>query len=193
MKTFLNTILIFFIFSITCIKNLNAQGFEVSILAGMSASQIDGDTQNGYKKPGFMAGACVQTNLNHSLCAKSELFYIGKGATMKMNGIEEYNTTLHYIEMPVMLGYKPIERFETDFGFAASYLFHKKYESYGEIIMDGLNDMHNFDFSAILSVIYFFDSKIGCNVKVNYSFLPIKNHPNWFNNTICLALVYKLK
>jgi hypothetical protein len=190
----LNTkILFLFLNSMLCLSSLYAQRFEGGLIAGLCANQVDGDTQGGYKKPGFMAGMSVETQLNKTFNGKVELYYIGKGAIKKINGMEEFNSNLHYIEMPFLLGFEPLQNTEIDFGIAGAYLFKTRYETYGELMSDGLSDIHDFDLNTLLSVIYYFGERIGCNARFNYSIIPVRYNPGWFNNSISLSLIYKFK
>jgi hypothetical protein len=193
MNMTLNIRMLFIFAVLLCLSSIKAQRFEGAIMAGISANQVDGDTQGGYKKPGFMAGVSIETQLNKTFHAKAELYYIRKGAIKKINGMEEFNTNLHYIEMPFLLCFEPLQKTEIDFGMAGSYLFKTKYETYGEVMVDGLSDIHDFDLSALFSVIYYFGERIGCNARFNYSVIPVKYNPGWFNNNISISLIYKFK
>jgi hypothetical protein len=173
-------------------NSLRAQRFNGAFIAGISANQVDGDTQGGYKKPGFYAGVSVETALSEIFGLKSELYYIGKGAKKKTEQFEEFNTSLHYVEMPFYICIKPIKKAELDLGLAGSYLISSKLKTYDATIEENLYDMHNFDFSAILSLIYFAGEKTGINFKFNYSIIAVKNNPNWFNNNISLGIIYKI-
>lgn len=174
-------------------NNLFSQRFNGGLLAGLSTSQIDGDTQGGYNKPGFYSGVYVETDFNKVLGAKIELFYIGKGAKLVENDIEVFNTTLHYVEMPFLLTIKPIERFEFDAGFAVSYLIGSKLVNLGYEVTDGLYDMHNMDFGGIITGSYFFTKKLAVNVRFEYSLRPIKSDPHyWYNNNLSFGLIYKI-
>jgi hypothetical protein len=170
-----------------------SQRFNGAILAGLSGNQVDGDTQAGFKKPGLFAGVSVDVNLNKLFGAKIELFYIGKGAKKVVDGIEVFNTSLHYIEVPFLICFKPMDRVQLDAGIAGSYLIKSKLVKADMTIPENLYDMHDFDFSLMVSAIYFFGKKTGFNIKYNYSILPIKNNPNWFNKNLCLGLIYKFK
>ena len=57
-----------------------SQRFNGALFGGMSTSQIDGDTQEGFDKLGFFAGVSVSTDFTKVIGAKIELYYIGKGA-----------------------------------------------------------------------------------------------------------------
>jgi len=169
-----------------------SQQFKGGLLLGMSTSQIDGDTQSDFKKVGLFSGVSVATDFSKVMGAKIELYYVGKGAKKVIDGIEEFKTQLHYVEMPFLLTIKPINRFEFDFGIACSYLIGSKLYEYGETVPDGLNDMLNFDFGIFGSATYYFTSDLGFNVRMEHSLIPIKNNPNWFNYNLSFGLAYKI-
>jgi len=184
-------LILFLNLSFICFGNLNAQYFEGALVAGISGSQVDGDTQGGYKKPGIIVGLSVEKKISRLLGLKSGIEYIGKGAVKKIDNVEEFNTSLHYVQIPFTLSINPLEHVEVNLGLAGAYLFHLKYEYLGQQMNDDLNDMHNFELSALLNFSYFFSERIGCNAGFNYSILAVKNNPNWFNNNINLTLIYK--
>jgi hypothetical protein len=174
-------------------NNVFAQRFDGGVIAGLSTSQVDGDTQKDYKKLGFYSGVYVETEFNKVLGAKIELFYITKGAKKVVNDIEEFNTTLHYVEMPFLITIKPVSKFEFDVGFALSYLISSKLTSFGYEIKDGLYDMHDMDFGGIITGSYFLNEKLGINVRFEYSVKPVKTDPhNWYNSNLSFGVVYKI-
>lgn len=169
-----------------------AQRFEGGLLGGLSTSQIDGDTQKDYKKLGIYAGVFVQTGFNDVLGGKIELYYIEKGAVKNIDGYEEFNTKLRYVDMPFLLTIKPFDRAELDLGVAVSYLISYKYITYGTVSNGGLENMHNFDFGMIASAMYYFGEHMAFNVRIEYSMVPVKNQPNWFNSNLSFGLIYKV-
>lgn len=170
-----------------------SQGFEGGVIGGISTSQIDGDTQKDYKKLGFYSGVFVERDFTKVIGAKIELFYIMKGAKKVVNGIEEFKTTLNYIEMPFLLTIKPVNKFEFDVGVAASYLISSSLLSLGYEVNDGLYDMHDMDFGGIITISYFFTEKIAVNVRFEYSLIPARSDPhNWYNSNLNLGLIYKI-
>ncbi len=172
---------------------IEAQLFKGAIFAGISGNQVDGDNQSGYKKPGLYGGVSVETDFGKYTGAKIELFYIGKGAIKNVDGVEEFNTSLHYIEMPFLFSIKPIKKFQLDLGLAGSYLIKSKLVELYLTVPESAYSMHNFEFSWIVSAIYYFFERFGVNAKINYSIVPIKNNPNWYANTICFGILYKFK
>ncbi len=185
------TILMLFLLSFC--NNALSQRFDGGVLAGLSTSQIDGDTQKDYKKLGFYSGVYVETEFNTVLGAKIEFFYITKGAKKVVNDIEEFNTTLHYVEMPFLITIKPVNKFEFDVGFAISYLISSKFVQGGYVVSEELYNMHDMDFGGIITGSYFFSEKLGVNVRFEYSVRPVKTDPHiWYNSNMSFGAVYKI-
>jgi hypothetical protein len=168
-----------------------AQRFKGGILLGMSASQVDGDTQKGFNKLGLFSGVSVSTDFTKTIGTKIELYYIGKGAKQNNDGVEVFKSKLHYVEMPFLLTFKPVNHFQLDLGLACSYLISSKLFEMGAEVTDGLNNMHNFDLGGIASGSYYFSKNLGFNVRMDYSITPIKNNPNWYNYNLSFGLVYQ--
>ncbi len=185
-------IVLFFLFLLHG-NHLFSQRFDGGIIAGLSTSQIDGDTQKDYKKLGFYSGVYVETDFTRTIGAKVELFYITKGAKKVINNIEEFNTTLHYVEMPFLLTIKPAKKFEFDVGLAVSYLISSKLVNLGYEVKDALYDMHDMDVGGMATGSYFFTDKLGINVRFEYSIKPVKTDPHkWYNSNLSFGVIYKL-
>ena len=169
---------------------LSAQKFNGGFLGGLSTSQIDGDTQKGFNKLGLFTGVFIETDISNNIAAKVELYYIGKGAIQNLSGVEVFKTQLNYVEMPFLLKFGPIKKVTFDLGFAFSYLISAKMYNYGEEYPQGLVDIHNTDFSAIISASYYFTEKWAFNTRFDYSIVPVANNPNWYNSNISFGFIY---
>ena len=168
-----------------------AQTFKSGAIIGLSGSQIDGDTQGGYKKMGALAGVYVKTEFSELAGAKIELNYIGKGAVKITNKVQEFKTHLNYIELPVLLTLEFLNNIEVDIGISAAYLISSKLTNYGYEISRNEYNLQDYDFSGLASFFYNFSDNFSLNTRVSYSILPISNSPGWFNSNICFALIYK--
>src|SRR5665647_1348054 len=95
--------LILFLLTITSMFSY-AQRFEGGVLGGLNASQVDGDTYSGYKKPGVVIGGYVQTNLSQTVFVAMELKFAQKGSrnidSLAVDGRKKYIMRLNYAEMP---------------------------------------------------------------------------------------------
>ncbi len=169
---------------------IQAQQFRGGLLGGLSTNQIDGDTQKGYNKLGLFSGVFVETNFTKVVGAKVELYYIGKGAKQNIGGVEVFKTKLNYVEMPFLLKLEPIQKIVLDVGIAVSYLISVRQFEYGEEIPSSLIDLHNFDYSAIISGSYYFNDNWAFNARFDYSIVPIKRDHNWYNSNFSFGFLY---
>jgi Outer membrane protein beta-barrel domain len=93
------------------IFGLQAQArFRGGLVAGLTASQIDGDRSAGYNKLGFQAGLRAVARLKTRTEASMELLYTQRGSQTEIKR-DEFNPnffslTLNYIEVPVQWHYK---------------------------------------------------------------------------------------
>lgn len=77
------------------------QRFTGAIVAGLTASQIDGDQSAGFHKVGVQSGLRVATKLKGRQSASLELLYTQRGCKNEPQIEPFFSTTLHYVEAPV--------------------------------------------------------------------------------------------
>ena len=88
---------------------LPAQTFRASVLAGVNLSQIDGDSLNGFRKPGINVGLRVVALLGERWRIGPEILYAQQGARRNRGGINfsSYDRFhLNTVEVPLMVYYK---------------------------------------------------------------------------------------
>jgi hypothetical protein len=196
-----------------CFFHLKAQTFHGGLLAGFSATQVDGDSYAGYNKAGLQAGVFVNTRLSDRFFAQLELKYTGKGAKKTVSSLdpEVYMLALHYIDMPVMVDAKIKEFASVEIGLMPAYLFAANGEdNAGKVPRENLVSFKKFDFLFLTGVNIRLLEKLTFNVRYSYSMLSIRkidtpgNYYNWFahlfgrkagdfNNCLTMALYYRLK
>ena len=83
------------------------QRFKAGLLAGLTASQIDGDQSAGYNKIGLQAGIRAIALLTQRSNATVEILFSQRGAQNELipSGGNQFSLTLNYIEVPVMWHY----------------------------------------------------------------------------------------
>ena len=148
-------IVFIFLFKILTSSIAFAQTFGGGVLAGLSASQLDGDRWGGYHKAGLCFGAYTNVVLNQYVDAQLELRYVQKGSNSNSENIGDYYVSkLNYIEMPLFLKYSFLNKFTANIGVAAGYL-QKATEN-----KDGIGDepadpaFNQFEFSGLVGVEY---------------------------------------
>jgi hypothetical protein len=114
--------LLFFILLFPVPFVIQAQRFNAGVMLGIIASQVDGDTYEGYNKFGYLGGGYVSLQVTPHSSFQMELEYIQKGSRRKdtaVSGGNEYLLRLHYIEIPVLYRYTFKKRYYFEAGPAA--------------------------------------------------------------------------
>jgi len=191
----------------------NAQAFHGGVLAGFTATQVDGDTYGGYNKAGFQGGVFVNTRLSDLFNAQLEIKYTGKGARKPVTSTDPavYNLTLHYIDVPVSVNVRVKQIGSAELGLVPAYLFASKGEdSGGPLPSDYLVSFKKFDLSFMMGINIKVFEKLKLNLRYTYSLLSIRpekyenGYYTWFgnifgpktgqyNNCLMAGLYYQLK
>jgi len=197
MKKFITTCVLFILSF-----NIQAQTFGGGVLAGLSASQLDGDQWGGYNKAGLSFGIYTNAKLNKYIDAQLELKYIQKGSRSdEKDQSAFYVSKLNYIEMPLFLKYHFLGKFNANIGLAVGYL-QKATEDKDKIGDEPADPAFNeFEFSGLAGIEYQFSEKFYFNVRFNYSILPVRDHPGdqtyylnrgQYNNALTFAVYYQI-
>ena len=87
--------------------SLQAQRFKGGVVAGLSASQVDGDNSNGYNKLGLVGGGNVMINFNRRFDMSLGILFAQRGSQSELiKGNVSFNyfsQTFNYIDLPVQL------------------------------------------------------------------------------------------
>jgi hypothetical protein len=195
------------------ISTLSAQDFHGGILAGFTASQVDGDSYAGYDKMGLVGGVYVTRDMTDWLQARMEVRYASKGAR---NPASEDNTgsyllALHYIDLPVMASFRIKKYGYLQLGLIPGYMFHANgRDDSGTLPQDYLVDFRKFDLGTLIGANIIITQKISLDVRYSYSIFSIRDletagsYYSWFgkifgnsrgdfNNYLTLDLNYQLK
>jgi hypothetical protein len=188
------------------ISTLSAQDFHGGILAGFTASQVDGDSYSGYDKMGLVAGVSVNRDLTDWLQARMEVRYASRGARnpASEDNTGSYRLALHYIDLPVMASFKIKNYGFLQLGLIPGYLFHAN----GSEPQEYLVDFNKFDLGILIGANIIITEKISLDVRYSYSIFSIQesigSYYSWFgkifgnsrgdfNNYLTLQLNYQLK
>jgi hypothetical protein len=188
---------VFLFFSLIIFKG-NGQNFKGGILLGVCGSQIDGDDQYGYKKPGLVLGAFVIRPFTDKSSLKIETYYIGKGAVKNdelPDGItlQVFNTSLHYVEMPFLFDYKLLPKLNIAIGIAPSYLFAHRLTTFKSTVPKELYEIASFDIQPMGQVEFFLTDHIRSSIRLSYSAFDIRNEElsTWYNNNLGIVFRYE--
>lgn len=93
------------VFCLLPFLTLSQQRFKAGIIAGVTASQIDGDVSAGYNKVGLQAGLRGVVILKEKQEASVEILFTQRGCRNEAKTPPYFKTTLNYIEVPVQWHY----------------------------------------------------------------------------------------
>ncbi len=176
--------------------------FTAGIKAGLSTSQVDGDTYSGFNKIGFDGGAFVTGKLNEKWTGQFEIIFIQKGSKHNANAeIADYNfylLQLSYIEVPVLLQYHH-KKYAFELGPGFGYLINEKEYFNGQDI-SGISPFNKKEINFNLGINYIISKKLGIDCRYSYSITPIREHslkaktwynPGQMNDVLAFTLTYK--
>ncbi|MEM1359871.1 MAG: outer membrane beta-barrel protein [Bacteroidota bacterium] len=138
---------------------VSAQTFQASVLAGVNASQIDGDQLFGFHQPGVNAGIRVVAVLDERWRVGPEILFSQQGARRNKNISSFSRFRLNTLEVPLMVYYKDW-RLTAEAGFSYQRLF--SYE-----VDDGLGQ----DITAVTDLqdnLFAFNAGITFHVSENF-------------------------
>jgi len=182
-----------------------AQNFDAGIIAGLAATQVDGDTHSGYNKAGLIIGIWVGRRINNIFYARGELRYVQKGSFEKsiQDGatIGFYRMRLNYYEMPLILGYRFGNGLNALAGLSIGYLGKAvEMNQSGPYPEEDIQKFRKAEFAGMAGVEYNQSEHWAFNAMFSYSIFPIRPFiittiNRWnrgqYNNVIELVARYK--
>ena len=185
-----NIIIIFLGLSFSVFSQEHKNTFNLFLTAGVSPSQVHGDSYSGFHKLGGMGGIGLETVFSPKASMSLSFMFIQKGARKNPNptkgDLTAYYLNLNYIEVPLLVTYTQ-QKFIFDIGVSAAYLINY-YEADQNMVFTGLFPFQKFDYSVKLGLGYNINSKWFVNFRTSNSFITTR--PNrikqavYYNNII---------
>jgi opacity protein-like surface antigen len=185
-------------------KPVFSQSFHGGPLLGFSATQIDGEGQNGYNKFGLVVGGFVNHKISGGFDAQFELKFIQKGSRQTAKSSNNYfswKIALNYVEMPLFVKYsfnekrKKLKKIVPEAGLTLSYLANYTYSDYNGPLINIINPYNKFDYGVLVGVSYKLNEKLSVNLRYTYSFLSILKHHYYgrgqFNKVLAFTANYQ--
>ena len=172
MKKFVITLLL------ACIafSAASAQEFLFGVKGGVSGNWIPKTNINPDDKvmpnTGFYGGVSGSLDISDQTFVQAELLYARKGISTKGTVFDnKYWRKLHYIQLPVMLGFKMRDddlRFMIgpEFGYCVG---NKVYDSATIVTPASASDVKKFNFALALQTSYLIYESLGIDFKVDYA------------------------
>ena len=152
--------------------------FKAGIIAGVTASQIDGDASAGYNKVGLQGGLRVAAILKEKQDASVEIVFTQRGCRNEAKTPPYFKTTLNYIEVPVQWHYhdwlveggdesENFYRVQFNAGLSYARLLGYKDDSDGSIagITPALPDLERNSFCFLVGASFYASRHLGFNFR----------------------------
>lgn len=170
--------------------------FKAGIIAGVTASQIDGDASAGYNKVGLQGGLRVAAILKEKQDASVEIVFTQRGCRNEAKTPPYFKTTLNYIEVPVQWHYhdwlveggdesENFYRVQFNAGLSYARLLGYKDDSDGSIagITPALPDLERNSFCFLVGASFYASKNVGFNFRyhraINKLYKPGKPGTNY--------------
>ena len=177
------------------------QRFKAGLKAGISTSQVAGDTYSGFNKAGLDGGAYVTGKLNEKWTAQFEIIYIQKGSRHNYNpdkgDLTFYFLQLDYIEVPILFQFHQ-KKFIFELGPGFSYLL--KEQEYNETQdLTGYRPFNKNEINLNIGISYALYKNWGINWRYSNSVSSIRGFASgakvWYNpgernNVLAFTLTY---
>jgi len=209
----MKSVLLILLLVIAGCRPLFSQPFHGGLFAGLTASQVDGDSYAGYDRAGLQGGVFISTLFTQILGARLEIKYTSRGARkpVNSNNTDVYKLNLHYVDLPLLITLQVKKIGQIEMGLVPGYLFTASGEDNGgELPDDFLVDFRKFDLGTLVGINVGITPKIAMNVRYSYSIFSIRGQESagayysWFgkifghsvgdyNNYLTFAVSYLIK
>ncbi|HEY0976273.1 MAG TPA: porin family protein [Flavobacteriales bacterium] len=125
-------------FMLTTLSVVNAQGPSFGLKGGLNFSSLDVESDDQKGRLGFNAGIFGRTDAEQPLGLQVELLYSTKGSSAEYTTFfglvdQTVDFKLNYLELPVMLAFRPVEILDIHVGGYAGYLLSAQVETSGDL------------------------------------------------------------
>lgn len=169
--------------------------FNLVLVAGINASQVNGDKLAGFDKIGILAGAGINRQVNKKAGWQFEILYSEKGSkdvagpnNLQIDTIFRFN----YIDIPIMFNYNLYEKLMIQAGVYNGVRIKAVYDDYVNKF-DRTKQIRTMDYGVCLGVNYSITDNWKLNFRVSQSVLDINSTiERYYNLSSALSIRYQL-
>ncbi len=169
--------------------------FNLVLVAGMNASQVNGDKLAGFDKIGLITGAGINRQVNKKLAWQFEILYAEKGSKDVASASNIQLDTLfkfNYIEIPLMVNYTIYDKLQLQGGIYTGVRVKAVYDDYVNSF-DRTNLIRSLNHGLCIGVNYSITEHWKANIRVSQSVLDINNtFERYYNLSSALSIRYQL-
>jgi hypothetical protein len=164
-----------FIFFITVMGQVSYSQVKIGLKTGANLSNAKFINYEGLEtdpRLSIHAGLLANIGINDKLLVRPELLYSVKGYQFDYSGFRSGRVKLHYLTIPLLLGYKPIKKVTILLGPEVGLLTSAIGRSQGGNF-NAIDFYNTIDIGADLGVAYNLSPKVGLELRYNYGFTPL--------------------
>jgi len=161
------------------------QSFRPVFMAGVVASQVDGDTYAGYHKLGYFFGLGINRQLSKRVEMEFGITFLQKGvrknyatdsASLNNPNNQFYLLRLNYVEVPLFVRIHAYKKFKFEVGGAFAYLIKNPPSEQSQNGYYNDKQFKNFDFSYLIGLGYQLKPNVFINLRYEYSVIPFRDY-----------------
>jgi hypothetical protein len=155
----------------------SSQQFNGGMMAGCAATQVAGDTYEGFHKAGIFFGGFVNYEVGEHSSFQMELEFFQKGSRVNPDSSNNFNQYLfrtNYIELPVLYQYRFNKRFKLEAGPSLGFLV-SWYEERDEYEIKGAVRPAAVSFQINAGLYVNITDRLMFNLRTNNSLLNIRS------------------
>jgi len=186
--------------------------FKGLFIAGLNATQIDGDDGYGYNNIGAHLGVGAMVKFHKHMSVSMEMLYSMRGAQRRLFGNNQADSSFKivhdYIEVPLLFNVHDKKLIMASVGISAAYMVRNKLmlngidytnaESTAPIPSAFLVEPKKFDLSALIGLHFIIKEHFALGARFSYSLLGIRpampgsRVRNQYNNVLSFRFMYIL-
>lgn len=191
MKYLISLILVFPLY-------LNAQGIKVDAIAGLNASQIDGDDMAGFNKPGLLLGGGAGIDLMEDFGVQFRILFSQKGSRFTENDPVDLNYRLNYLDFPLVFDYSLneelfdyAERINLEAGLQFSYLMTAREGQRNVGYINLYDDFEPSVYGFLIGAAYKVD-RIKLRINFQRSLVSVHKTISYIDRSVSFSLAYQI-
>jgi len=173
--------------------NVNAQGVDFGVKAGVNFASIGGDEADDFgSRTSFHFGVTAGIGVSDNFNVQPELVYSSQGASLDIEGIDA-DIKLDYVNLPIMAQFQVADGFSIELGPQFGFLMSAKVEADGEE-EDIKDDLKGLDIGAGVGVNYAMASGLNIGARYNLGLSDINDGEGDIsnqNNVIQVSIGYR--
>jgi hypothetical protein len=182
---------------------LNGQQLNSGIFVGINASQVSGDSYQGFNKLGWTLGLFMNRQIAYNINWQAEVKYGTRGVYKAPSDMDQtlYRSSYHVLELPLSVHYLYNEKMMLELGTSPELLVTAFFWDEGGLLdRSSYPENRRFGMSVFAGLGYWFSDRMMAGLRYTNSAIPFRDPEEWnnpqyrglFHNVISFTIAYRL-